>query len=241
MVYISQDIHNKTATTTNRRWKKTTTLHDRKQKTNSPPSDKLRYGNWDGTRSLENLQRPFASCDDEHAIHLIQGDPHLLQWYRHKVVDINRARGQLPLAVGRYELTDEVWTHGEFCEKQEVTRSVNKLRDSIIRIRVGKDRRTLLGEVEEKGEVLSVGHPGTFYSELIEEGMTHSFHRTQSGLRRVFEQFGDQVDRLWGCSGSENLKRQKQKEQRRALSMSIQKKFQAVTERRNVLWRMDGA
>lgn len=39
--------------------------------------------------------RPQCLCS-------VQGDPHLLQWYRLEVVQVDRARGQLRLAVWRY-------------------------------------------------------------------------------------------------------------------------------------------
>ena len=110
---------------------------------------------------------------------------------------------------------------------------MNKLSDKLWTL-------TLPGEVEQKGEVLSVGHPGALYPEFIEEGVAHSFHRVQSSFRCVFEQLGNQVYRLSRCSGPENLKQRIQKEQKKArvLSMSMVLKIFTGHERAvYVLWR----
>lgn len=47
----------------------------------------------------------------------IQRDLHLLEGYRHKVVDIDSARHELGLGVWWHELADEVWADGELCRE----------------------------------------------------------------------------------------------------------------------------
>ena len=44
-------------------------------------------------------------------------------------------------------------------------------------------------KVEQGREILSVGHPRTLSSKLVEEWMTHRLDRTQTGLRGVLKQF----------------------------------------------------
>jgi hypothetical protein len=49
------------------------------------------------------------------SVDLVERDPHLFQWYRLEVVQVNRAGGQLWLAVWWHQLTIQIRTHREFC------------------------------------------------------------------------------------------------------------------------------
>ena len=66
---------------------------------------------------------------------------------------------------------------------------------------------TLSCEIKEKWEVLPVRHLRAFLPQLVEEGVDHCLYRTQSCLRRIFQQLRHQVNGFWGRSGPEDLKK----------------------------------
>lgn len=65
--------------------------------------------------------------------------------------------------------------------------------------------RTFSCKVEQEREFLSVGHPRTLPSKLVEEWMTHRLDRTQACLGGVLEQFRDEIDGLCRRTRPEDL------------------------------------
>jgi hypothetical protein len=57
---------------------------------------------------------------------------------------------------------------------------------------------TLACKVEQRREILAVGHSGAFLPQLVKEGVHHGFHRAQACAGRVFQEFRHQVNSL-GC------------------------------------------
>ena len=46
---------------------------------------------------------------------LVELDTQLVEWYGHKVVQVDPAEGQLRLAVRWYQRADQIRAHGELC------------------------------------------------------------------------------------------------------------------------------
>lgn len=64
---------------------------------------------------------------------------------------------------------------------------------------------TFAGKIEKGREILAVWHSCAFLLQLVEEWVHHGLHSAQPRSRRIFQEFGHQVNGLGRRAWPENL------------------------------------
>lgn len=108
---------------------------------------------------------------------LIKGNLHRLQRDGLEVVNINATRQQLGLGMLRYKSRDEV----------------------------GSNRKLLLGPIEKRWDLTTIGHADLTSSELVEEGVAESLNCCETGARSVLEKSRNEVNGIGRCARTEDF------------------------------------